>query len=188
MKNVIQFSIFTFIYFTSGCAVNDDLTESYPDPKLLGKWNSNSILVYNNVDCEGIPNPQDDGVQPTIELEFTEKEIDWVTLFSVPDSLLCFMASGEIIGDSCSILEGLGSVAIDSLCINTTEGNINSGICTYSDTLYFNYSTDNSAITIIENEGTDSIHTVFGHYQIIDDVLSMDVTDDSTCTHFEMIR
>ena len=76
---------------------------------------------------------------------------------------------------------------IDSMCLDF-GGVLSDGICSVTDINTSDYTTEDDAITITTYAGTDSAEVQTGTWAITNNVLTMTVSDDSSCTNITLSK
>jgi len=172
-----------------GCEADED------NPTLVGTWIVNNMNEYSGPDCSGTPETTLDsmaalfGDDLTLSWEFTEDEITFNMDAVMTAEYLCSMMGGTLDGDSCGVSFGTMSMnyPVDSLCI-MMEGTYSNSSCALSISDTFSYTTNEDEITMTQYAGTDSAEVQTGTWEISDEILTITVSDDSSCTNMTLSK
>ena len=156
---------------------------------LVGTWTITNFEQYEGPNCTGTPSWNQDSLTADIgnnytwTFEFNEETITNTMNLSLSDEDMCSMWGGTLSSDSCSV-QWFGytiNMPIDSMCLDF-GGVLSDGICSVTDINTSDYTTEDDAITITTYAGTDSAEVQTGTWAITNNVLTMTVSDDSSCT------
>lgn len=188
MKSKLLVLALPILFF--GCEADEE------EATLLGTWTVTSIDEYSGTSCTGTP----EFTMDSLATEFGNAEFDYTLEFTedaytitmgteLTDEALCSLMGGTLDGDSCSVsmYTFTFNFPVDSLCINM-EGTYENGSCSLVFEDDGTYETDGDAITMTEYAGTDSAEVRTGTWSITDDVATVSVADDSTCTTFTLTQ
>ena len=163
------------------------------DATLVGTWTLTDYEEYEGINCTGTPIwnmdslVADFGDNFTWMFEFTAETVINTMNLSLSYEDMCSMWGGTLSGDSCNV-ELFGytmNMPIDSMCFDF-GGVLSDGICSVTQTNIADYTTDEDAITITDNAGTDSAEVSLGTWSITNDILNIIVSDDSSCTNLTL--
>ncbi len=172
-------------------ACEDDTADADVAVTVIGSWNVTSQHEYGNSGCTGTYESALDSIQmflgadASLTWDFTEVQATQTLTADVTGESLCDMLTegiGNLNGTNCEFdFYGYNlSWPIDTFCVDM-GGVYTNGNCNIVDAFTMDYTVDNDIITFTEFAGTDSVETTTGTFNIAADVLTVTVSDDSSC-------
>jgi hypothetical protein len=166
------------------------------DPTLIGLWTVTAYEDYEGTTCTGTPEWTLDSMSAmfggdlTLTMDFTADENTMSMSASLSADALCSMMGGTLDGDSCGFSYSgySANIPLDTICIVEMEGTYANSSCAITQSETRSYSTEDDAITITYATGTDSAEVATGSWSISDDILTMSIAGDSSCTNYTLSK